>query len=163
MVVTIRFRDILEHKQAFSVQFSDHHSNTGPFANRTHIYHLNTRLVRLLSWLLCSDCDCTYNASSLLWTFSLSFLFIFIQWSLSVSFAAFYFWRHRWWKKKFQWRFNANFLWTGLSFSRSLWGEKNTFRRDTFKRFQKTNDVMERFTHFLFTSSKMEIFCERKV
>ena len=62
--------------------------------------------------------DC-FN-SSLHWTFSLSFLFTFIQWSMSVSFAAFYFWRHRWWKK-FWWRFNANFLWEGLSFPRSLW------------------------------------------
>ena len=29
----------------FSVQFSDHHSTTGPFDNRTQIYHSNTRLV----------------------------------------------------------------------------------------------------------------------
>ena len=30
----------------FSVCFSDHHLNTGPFDNRTQINHLNTRLVR---------------------------------------------------------------------------------------------------------------------
>ena len=29
----------------FSVRFSDHHLNTGPFDNWTLIYHLNTRLV----------------------------------------------------------------------------------------------------------------------
>ena len=30
----------------FSVRFSDHHSNTWPFDNRTQILHLNTRLAR---------------------------------------------------------------------------------------------------------------------
>ena len=38
--------NILNHKQAFSVRISDHHSNTEPFDNRTQIYHLNTKLVR---------------------------------------------------------------------------------------------------------------------
>ena len=46
--------DIWDHKQVFSVRFSDHHSNTGPFDNRTQIYCLNTRLVRY------SDSHCTY-------------------------------------------------------------------------------------------------------
>ena len=43
---TIQIQDISDHNQAFSVRFSDHHLNTGPFDNPTHIYHLNTRLVR---------------------------------------------------------------------------------------------------------------------
>ena len=30
----------------FSVRFSDHHSNSGPFDNWTQIHHLNTRIVR---------------------------------------------------------------------------------------------------------------------
>ena len=42
---TIGKLDILDHKQAFSVRFSDHHLNTGPFDNPTQIYHLNTTLV----------------------------------------------------------------------------------------------------------------------
>ena len=42
------------HKQAFSVRFSDHHWNSGPFDNQTQIYHLNTRLVRY------SDGYCIY-------------------------------------------------------------------------------------------------------
>ena len=33
--------------------------------------------------------------SSLHWSFFLSFLFIFIQWSISITFKAFFFWRHR--------------------------------------------------------------------
>ena len=32
-----------------------------------------------------------FNFSSLHWTFSLSFLFVFIQWSIAVNFKAFYF------------------------------------------------------------------------
>ena len=43
---TIQILDIVDHKQAFSVQFSDQHSNTGPFDNQTQIYHLNARLVQ---------------------------------------------------------------------------------------------------------------------
>ena len=43
---TIQIPNILDHKQAFSVRFSDHHLNTRPFENPTHIYHLSTRLVR---------------------------------------------------------------------------------------------------------------------
>ena len=38
--------DIFNHKQAFSVQFLHHHSNTRPFDNRTQIYYLNTRIKR---------------------------------------------------------------------------------------------------------------------
>ena len=38
----------------FSVRFSDHNSNIGPFDNRTQIYHLYTRLVLLLRWKLYS-------------------------------------------------------------------------------------------------------------
>ena len=41
---TIWIPDILDHNQAFSVWFSDHHSNTGSFDNRTQIYYSNTRL-----------------------------------------------------------------------------------------------------------------------
>ena len=43
---TIWIPYILNHKQAFSVRFSEHHSNTGLFDYRTHIYHSNTRIVR---------------------------------------------------------------------------------------------------------------------
>ena len=43
---TIWVLDILDHKPDFFVRFSDHHWSTGPFDNRTQIYHLNTRLVR---------------------------------------------------------------------------------------------------------------------
>ena len=43
---TIQIQDILDHKQAFSVWFSDHHLNTGQFDNRTQICHLNTRLIQ---------------------------------------------------------------------------------------------------------------------
>ena len=35
------------------------------------------------------------NFSSLRWTFSLSFLFVFNQWSIAVTFKDFYFLRHR--------------------------------------------------------------------
>ena len=38
--------DMLDHKQALSVRFSDHNWNIGPFDNRTQIYYLNTRLVQ---------------------------------------------------------------------------------------------------------------------
>ena len=41
----------------FSVQFSDCHSNTGPFDNRTQIYLLNTRLV----WYSDAYCITIYN------------------------------------------------------------------------------------------------------
>ena len=47
------YRNILDHKQAFSVWFSDQHLSTGPFDYRTQIYHLNTRLA------LYSDGYCT--------------------------------------------------------------------------------------------------------
>ena len=43
---TIKIPDILDHNQAFSVRFSYHHLNFGPFEKRTHINHLNTRLVQ---------------------------------------------------------------------------------------------------------------------
>ena len=69
-------------------------------------------------------------SSSLFWSFSLSFLFIFIKLSMSVTFTAFYFWRHRCWKK-FQWRFNVNFHWAGLSFPCSL-SKNPTFSKDSF-------------------------------
>ena len=34
--------DILDHEQAFSVQFSDHQLNTRQFYNQTQINHLNS-------------------------------------------------------------------------------------------------------------------------
>ena len=43
---TIRIPDILDHKLFFPLRFSDHHSNTRPFDNRTQIYHWNTGLVQ---------------------------------------------------------------------------------------------------------------------
>ena len=43
---TIWFQTFWTINRLFSVQFSDHHSNTGPFDNWTQIYHLNTRQVR---------------------------------------------------------------------------------------------------------------------
>ena len=45
---TIGIPDLLDHKKAFSVQFSDHHWNTRTLDNQTKIYHFNTRLVRYL-------------------------------------------------------------------------------------------------------------------
>ena len=52
----VKSHDFTDHlntiNRLFSVRFSDHHSNTGPFDNPTQIYHLNTRLVRY------SDCSC---------------------------------------------------------------------------------------------------------
>ena len=44
--MTIWIPDILDHKQDFSAQFSDHHLNTRPFDNWTQFYHLYTRLVQ---------------------------------------------------------------------------------------------------------------------
>ena len=41
---TIQISDILDHKPDFSVRFSNHNLNTGPFYNLTKIYHLNTGL-----------------------------------------------------------------------------------------------------------------------
>ena len=54
----IKSRDLAErlttrHLQAFSVQFPDHHSNTGPFNNWTQIYHLNTRPVQYSDGSVC--------------------------------------------------------------------------------------------------------------
>ena len=42
------------------------------------------------------------KCSSLHWSFPLSFLFVFIQWSISVTFKAFYFWCHRRGEHKFE-------------------------------------------------------------
>ena len=39
----------------FSVRFSNHHLNTGPFDNRKHLYHWNTRLVWWYSDGYCTD------------------------------------------------------------------------------------------------------------
>ena len=50
--------NISDHKQAFSVRFSDHHSNTRPFDNQTQIYHLNIRLV----WYLDGYCISVFLA-----------------------------------------------------------------------------------------------------
>ena len=41
-----KYRTFWTLNRLFSVRFSDHHLNTGPFDNQTQIYHLNTRLVR---------------------------------------------------------------------------------------------------------------------
>ena len=43
---TIQIPYILDHKQAFSVLFSDHHWITRLFDNRSQIYYLNTRQVQ---------------------------------------------------------------------------------------------------------------------
>ena len=51
--------DVLDHKQAFSVWFSNHLSNTRPFDNQTKIYNLNTTLVRY------SDGLCTFGVCNL--------------------------------------------------------------------------------------------------
>ena len=40
-----KYRTFWTINRLFSVRFFDHHSNTGPFNNRTQIYHLNTRQV----------------------------------------------------------------------------------------------------------------------
>ena len=40
--------DNLDHQQAFTVRFSDHHLNTKPIDNGTQIYHPNTRLVQYI-------------------------------------------------------------------------------------------------------------------
>ena len=40
-----KYQTIWTINSLFSIQFSDNHLNTGPFDNRTQIYHLNTRLV----------------------------------------------------------------------------------------------------------------------
>ena len=42
---TIWILDILDHNQALSVWFSDHHLNIELFDNQTQNYHLNTQLV----------------------------------------------------------------------------------------------------------------------
>ena len=46
--------DLADHKQGFSVWFSYHHSNTGPFDNRTQIYHSGIQTVTLLTILTIS-------------------------------------------------------------------------------------------------------------
>ena len=50
---TIWIPNIWTINRLFSVQFSVHHLNTGPFDNRTQIHHLNLRQVRY------TDCNCT--------------------------------------------------------------------------------------------------------
>ena len=40
------YRTFCTINRLFSVQFSDHHLNTGPFDNQTQIYHSNIRLVQ---------------------------------------------------------------------------------------------------------------------
>ena len=62
--------DVLDHKQAFSVWFSDHHLITGPFDNRTKIYHSNTRLVQFsdgYSALWWVQTDCILNVGCCTW------------------------------------------------------------------------------------------------
>ena len=41
-----KYRTFWIIKRVFSVRFSDHHWNTGPFYNRAQIYHFNSSLVR---------------------------------------------------------------------------------------------------------------------
>ena len=50
--------NILDHKQAFLIRFSDHHLNTKSFDNQTQFYHLNTGLVQYL------DGYCTDHSNS---------------------------------------------------------------------------------------------------
>ena len=67
-LATIWILIILDHKQAFPVQFPDYHLNTGPFDNRHKSYHLYTRLIRN------SDGYCIYlKLKSLFWPFKYHF------------------------------------------------------------------------------------------
>ena len=57
------YRTLWTINRLLSVRFSDHHSNTWPFDNRTQIYHLNTRLACY------SDPYCGYGKCLLITTF----------------------------------------------------------------------------------------------
>ena len=64
-LATIKILDIVDHRQAFPVQYSDHYLNIGQFDNRTQIYLLNNEIVTEYGTYVCfSIMTCKFIFSS---------------------------------------------------------------------------------------------------